>query len=244
MKWLSLILLLLSCLTTVAQDNYKKLLTPGKVWKCQVVDDYGSAVVKTPYTITVEGDTIFMGRNCKKLSVVYDESQKPMFFYDVIAYEENKKVYVYKYEFAASDDDWTLMLNFSLHKGNVATDYGEYTLNEDSVEVNGTIYRRLTSGDLCWIEGIGSASNLWASDISRPTHMETKEMLACYENGKLLFSKDDFTKKAYKRDETRIECVMAHKGSEDETYNITGQRVKAVRKGEIFIQNGIKRIVK
>lgn len=244
MRRLSLMFFLLSCLTALAQDNYKRLLTPGKVWKCQVVGDYVSAVVTTPYTITVEGDTVVDGRNCKRLSVVYDDSQKPMYDLDIVAYEEDKKVYVHKYMLADNDDEWTLMLNFSLHKGDAAPIYGGCLLDEDSVEVDGNSYRRLTSYNLCWVEGMGAASDVWATNISRPTSMETKEMLACYENGKLLFSKDDFAKEAYKRDEAGLGSLPAQKSADGAAYDLGGRCTKTTRKGEIYIQDGVKRMAR
>ena len=123
MKRILLVLFAMSCLYANAQDTYKKLLTDGKVWKCQLVSDYVSAVVYEPYTVSVEGDTIVDGRECKKLSAVYDKDGWVMYGYtDLIAYEENGKVYAYKCPFTdETEGDWALMLDFTLHKGCGAT---------------------------------------------------------------------------------------------------------------------------
>ena len=246
MRRLSLILLLLSCLTAVAQDNYKKVLTPGKVWKCLVVRDYVSDVVKKPYTVTVECDTIVDNRKCWKMSSVYDDSGQPASYWDdIVAYEENGKVYAYKHPLSDNiEGDWTLMLDFTLHKGDVATEFGSIVTEEDSVEVNGILYRRLSITGGYWVEGIGPNTDYWRSNIAKPTHMETREMLACYENGKLLFSKDDFDKEAYKRVENGVNSITVQKGEESATYDMGGRRINAPRKGDIYIQDGMKRMAR
>ena len=232
MRRLSLILLLLSCLTAVAQDNYKKVLTPGKVWKCLVVNDYVSDVVKKPYTVTVECDTIVDNRKCWKMSSVYDDSGQPTSYCDdIVAYEENGKVYAYKHPLS-DKGDWTLMLDFTLHKGDVATEFGSIVTEEDSVEVNGILYRRLSINGGYWVEGIGPNTDYWRSNIS------------CYENGKLLFSKDDFDKEAYKRVENGVNSITVQKSEESATYDMGGRRINAPRKGDIYIQDGVKRMAR
>ena len=227
-----------------AQDNYKKLLTNGKVWKCQLVSDYVSAVVYKPYTVSVEGDTIVDGRKCWKISSVYDDSGQPAYYWtDLVAYEENGKVYAYKHPRSdKTEGDWTLMLDFSLHKGDVATEYGSTVVDEDSVEVNGVLYRRLDVGLGYWVEGIGPSEDIWFANIGRPTHEEHREMLACYENGTLLFTKDDFARKAYNNTEDGLWCVTVQKGTKGAAYDLGGRRLNVPRKGEVYIRDGVKRV--
>lgn len=69
-------------------------------------------------------------------------------------------------------------------------------------------------------------------------------MLACYENGKLLFSKDDFDKEAYKRVENGVNSITVQKGEESATYDMGGRRINAPRKGDIYIQDGMKRMAR
>ena len=69
-------------------------------------------------------------------------------------------------------------------------------------------------------------------------------MLACYENGKLMFSKDDFAKEAYKRVENGVNSITIQKKTESKTYDMGGRRINAPRKGEIYIQDGMKRMAR
>lgn len=196
-----------------------------------------------PYTISVGEKTVVDGRDCRRLSIVYDETGDNMFREDLVAYEEGGKVYVHNFpEADPTEDGWHLMLDFTVHKGDVATDYGSKVVEEDSVEVGGQIYRRLSCGNFYWVEGVGPNTDCWACNTYIITMMQTHEMLECYDNGKLIFSKADFTKEAYKNSDNGVESIEVKQDAKGKTYDLSGRRINTPRKGEVYIQDGVKRV--
>ena len=179
-------------------QEYLPLLTEGKVWHC-VWKINGSFVSDGvwPYTVIVSGDSLINDKTYKRLIAEFTDSvprisgwTKQMCY---TAYEENKCVYIYdEYNKYGGDEK---ILDFNLHKGDVAREYGNVVKEEDYVDAYGVIRKRLNiDADAIWVEGVGCNTD-WGFIPNKEVPFDIElYLLDCYENGKLIFTKDDFNK--------------------------------------------------
>ena len=240
------LILLISLLfsTYIYAQEYHSMLTNGKEWHCIYEVKYSyNQDGEWPYVIKVCGDTTINNTTYKKMYMVYTDSvpndcKKERIF---VAYEKDKKVYRY------NDGKSTLILDFNMHKGDIissATD--SYVEDEDYIEVSNVSYHRLKmSNGGIWVEGIGSNtaySTYEMAIIDLPVAYYIDDyIIACYENGILLFTKDDF--ETISSDVKNLEWDDVN--SDEEVYNTSGVKmsIRNINKG-IYIQKSKKYIKK
>lgn len=243
MRTLLLFIVSFLCINANAQE-YKPLLIDGRTWEVIMPGD-GIYLKDLRYTYTVCGDTIVEGKTCKRIHRVClnpeDAGSKIKECY-YSAYEHDRKVY---------HTDWGFkkILDFNIHLGDRINNKSQAVTCEDSIEVRGVKYRRLRfdrayGGEYYsyWVEGIGSRQDFWFYGGRRPiSGYNYSNVIACYDNGKLTFNWDDFSKEAIP---TNISTLDADRKKESPTYNTMGQRISKPRKGEICIRDGKKVIMR
>lgn len=92
-----------------------------------------------------------------------------------------------------------------------------------------------------WVEGIGTSREFFLTLYLVPTDggnlYVTPIMLACYENGECIFTKDDFHTMA-----TSVQSAKEDTKGECELYDIVGRKVSKPGKGKVYISKGKKHI--
>ncbi len=236
MKYFFTTLLIFASLSVGARD-YLPVLTEGKVWNCIFFCGFNEQKAYG-FQIKVDGDTIVGNRTCKRIRVEYPKTSEYMMYqsYTTAAYEENHKVYAFKY----SDDSETLLMDFNMKKGDVLYESAS-VFDDDSVEIDGIKRKRILldeSGCNCWIEGIGATSEVWATLVPMPTNGVSQYMESCYENGKCIFKNEnlpDFVVSGIKNVD-----MPKNIGNKNEVYNIMGCKVTDESSHGVFIKNGKK----
>lgn len=256
MKHLLLIVCALLGLQANAQSReFKPILKDGRVWKVVMpprFDDMDEEENPDVYfTFAVSGDTIANGKACKKVTYRCDTATPKNFTPSkkgtVAAYEKDGRLYVNP----GKDNDGVLMMDMNLHAGdNVNSLFSVY--KEDEIDVHGQVLRRLTmttgnftDKNACWVEGIGPSQDLWATapgyEYSPHDTYIYRRLVACYDNGELVFSAEDFDKQPLPNS---IDTLTETGKKCGPMYNVLGQRISAPKKGELYIQNGEKRVKK
>lgn len=222
-------------------QEYRPMLTDGKEWHCfrrvALSDVDWEPNGEWTYTIKVVGDSIINGVAYKKMCKEYTQDvpsgeRRCTYF---AAIEKDRKVYRYH------EDGDVLYLDFSLHEGDCVTGNPEYVVtNEETFEAKNRQYRRLVLNGYVWVEGIGSRSAFeiipeMGSELAPPYILEDY-MVECYDNGELIFTKDDFYNTT-----TGIENVTAEDQKSADMYSISGVKIAKPEKG-IYIQNNRKYI--
>lgn len=108
----------------------------------------------------------------------------------------------------------------------------------DTIEVRGITRRRIFIGDSkldIWVEGIGAYCDGWPSSL--PRHNAYDCILACYENGELIFTQEDFFAPAVT---TGISLTETTQKADDAIYDLQGRRVDKPTSNNIYIQRGRK----
>ena len=183
------------------------------------------------------GDSVINGVAYKKMCKEYTQDvpsgkNKCTYF---AAIEKDRKVYSY------SEDGDVLYFDFSLHEGDCVSSYPEYVVtNEETFEAKNRTYRRLVLNGYVWVEGIGSRSAFeiipeMESELAPPYILEDY-MVECYDNGELIFTKDDFYNTT-----TGIKNVTAEDQKSADMYSISGVKIAKPEKG-MYIQNKRKYI--
>ena len=234
MKQLLTILFLLLASVVNAQ-GYLPILKQGRVWKCMVATP--SWDVPRPFTVTVAGDTIVNERKMFKVSVVYDKLEGYKNREDCVmpAYEENGQVWTLG---EPGYDKATLLIDMSLHEGDkiaVGT-----VGNVDTITVSGVKRKRIKAngfdGGVYWVEGIGASHDFWAGYDGKISNGEYAYMLECYDNGELIFTKDDFRTGLA----DGINQVTRNVKDADAMYDIGGRYIKETQPGKVYIKGGLK----
>lgn len=240
-KLLSSMLLCLITLSTFAQE-YRPMLTDGKEWHCfrrvALSDVDREPNGEWTYTIKVVGDSVINGVAYKKMCREYTQDvpsgeSRCTYF---AAIEKDRKVYSY------SEDGDVLYLDFSLHEGDCVASNPEFVVtNEETFEAKNRKYRRLVLNDYVWVEGIGCRNAFeiipeMGIELAPPYILEDY-MVECYDNGELIFTKDDFYNTT-----TGIENVTAEDQKSADVYSISGVKIAKPEKG-VYIQNKRKYMV-
>lgn len=222
-------------------QEYRPMLTDGKEWHCfrrvALSDVDWEPNGEWTYTIKVVGDSVINGVAYKKMCKEYTQDvpsgeSRCTYF---AAIEKDRKVYRY------SEDGDVLYLDFSLHEGDCVTGIPEYVVtNEETFEAKNRTYRRLVISGYVWVEGIGSRSAFeiipeMGSELAPPYILEDY-MVECYDNGELIFTKDDFYNTT-----TGIESVTTENPKNADVYSVSGVKIAKPEKG-IYIQNKRKYI--
>lgn len=233
--------------TTSEQYEYKHLFTEGKSWVMWhgvgASSDYETHLI---FNVAVDGEKEIDGITCKRIKVEIDNSHSEgtcmecMYFLGVddgenftpalpgyiYAYENDKKIYVYResgpyYEY---DEDglvkelkygkpyFDLLMDLDVNVGDAAMGMGEITKVEYK-EIGG-VTRRVISNDISflgldnpieWIEGIGSnyCADEWEwylpLTISVPTMMSNwyhNFLVKCSDNGEVIYDNSQNLKSA------------------------------------------------
>lgn len=250
-RYLLLIVMALFCAKTFAQE-YKPILKEGRVWKL-VRPSYDNRKYEFDlyYTVTVGGDTLIGNTVCKKITTTCDV-MRPWgrgFTYCEAGYEKDGKVYRYN----DGVGGFELLMDFNLKKGDkfgyddIFKDYLYCVDKVDSIEVNGEKYRRITissggpESKVYWVEGIGASTDGWIADEPRVTgNYNYAVMLGCIDDGKVVFTREDFDRWI----PSDVEAVKADKKKDGRMYNISGQRIEAPSRGEVYIKDGEKRLAR
>lgn len=248
MKKLLLIIFAFFCINANAQE-YKPMFTDGKMWIYSTAIIGKELQVLSPSTSTavVCGDTIVGGRTCKKLCYrEYDEdATKKAFAYNWAIYEESGRVYVWDLD--VSPESFSLMLDFNMEKGYITEDGLDKVKYKDVVNVWGEERSRIVFGSkdakgipMVWVEGVGSSIDSYFTKLFIPTGgIALRYLLECYENGRLIFTRDDFTKNL----PTGVAANVADVPNADtRTFDLSGRRIYSPKSGEIYIKSGEKHI--
>jgi len=215
-KLLTFAFLAMQCMMAVAQD-YHPLVVEGKQWK-----EYSeiSWLNRYEYTYTIFGDTVIDGEQYHKLYIEYTIFVRPDIGEGNVFYtqpkvffaglqEQDGRVYIHQY------DKKRQFYDFTLNEGDIAfenDDYLQRVVKVDTIAVNGILRRRLLLSEYekgqsvmgeatgYWVEGIGGSRGLenpsdWF-DIGSGHYLTE-----CIEDGRRIFTKDDFTAPAYNQDD-------------------------------------------
>lgn len=222
-------------------QEYRPMLTDGKEWHCfrrvALSDVDWEPNGEWTYTIKVVGDSLINGVAYKKMCREYTQDvpsgeSRCTYF---AAIEKDRKVYSYH------EEGDVLYLDFSLHEGDCVTGNPEFVVtNEETFEAKNRQYRRLVLNGYVWVEGIGCRNAFeiipeMGIELAPPYILEDY-MVECYDNGELIFTKDDFYNTT-----TGIENVTAEDQKNADVYSISGVKIAKPEKG-MYIQNKRKYI--
>lgn len=237
-------LLLCSAAQLYSQEaKYLPVLTDGKMWKLSYNKYTGCSAKDIPdayMTITVDGDTAVGDMACKKLLVNYGSIVSVTGPEFIVAYEQDGKVW-----WVGDEKDRNLFIDMNLHKWDIIGDDNceNFVAHEDSVVIGGVRRKRLwiDSGIECppevstysMVEGIGLSMDLLSPYMGLNGGFYFHRMLACYDNGKCIFTAEDFEKE----EETGITDSKADSHAESTTYDLQGRRRSNFSKGEIYVRN-------
>lgn len=219
-------------------QHYLPMLTDGKEWHCMEDVKCSLHDGSFPLVIKVLGDTIVDGNKYKAISKEYTDSipdaLKRQYFY--LAYEQDAKVYEYDAKSKESD----ILLDFSLHEGDVATERGDTIAEVDTIYCYGQFRRRLRlsntylTEDHYWVEGIGCNKDDGLVRMPLMSYSHESRIVACYDNGQLIFDEDCFNSPA-----SSIKAVNVDSAYDGKMYDLSGKAVPNGFKG-VCIRNGRK----
>lgn len=194
------------------EPAHARLLTEGRSWLYASVSTFDGDTTGH-YKVEVVGDTIAHDRTCKRLARYYVDRPEVKSYYAVS--EEDGYLYFF-YNNPMSPDlervDSVPLVDFRVKEGDVLESYDFrhggfdgnpdylYVDSIDHTAVNGEQRRRISLKNLqndepiYWVEGVGASQLL--SEVKCTLHSNEKDVfLACYENGKCVFTKEDFSRK-------------------------------------------------
>lgn len=216
-------------------QTFLPILTEGKVWHYCDSTIFGSKA----FTMEVRGDTVVSGKNCKKL--YYND------WHCTARLEEDGRLYCFEPKDEEPEehempwpacDTLRLICDFNLEVGDEAWD--EHVIRVDTIEVRGVRRKRIVVSDVfpqvIWVEGIGSYTNEWPSTEPKPTNGHIVTFIEeCYENGELVFTKDDFFAPAVT---TGIRSAEVTKKGSGKYYDLSGRPVNSPAAKGIYITDG------
>ena len=164
---------------------------------------------------------------------------------NLVIYEESGKVYVW--EGPESPEIFSLMLDFNMEKGDMTMGDLDKVKYKDVVNAWGEERSRIVFGSkdakgipMIWVEGVGSSIDFYFTHWALPTGgISIRYLLECYENGRLIFTRDDFAKNL----PTGVAANVADVPNVDtRTFDLSGRRIYSPKSGEIYIMSGEKHI--
>lgn len=222
---------------------YLPVLVNGRTWKLSYTNrDTREDLPDTYMTITVDGDSIVDGKICKKLLVDYRTLVSAVYPQYIVAYENNGKIYRIDEE-----GEEYLVMDMSIHKGDVF-DGVKVVLKEDYMMIGGKRHKLLmidsgfdhVNGEYQYyeVEGIGLSKDEFVNMGLMDENIYFHRLIACYDNGKCIFSAADFPK----NETSRLTMSTIIRLKDGTMHDIHGRKCNDIIKGEIFIQNGKKYI--
>ena len=240
MKLFILFVLQMFSFCSFAQSSDTEFFKEGKVWRGKWV-----MYPNSPWqdiSVQVYSDTIFNGIKCKKIiwNLCKLNTEEVVHSYHLVGYEKDKKIFM-SYTGIGHYDFWEA-LDFDLPLGYV--DEGNVVQKIDTIQVNGIKRKRikiLTNNPEHFsyiVEGIGYSDTAYWAHLHHSFYPVIWEV---YEDGKCIFTKDDFKAPPI----TGIVNVKDYHSSADNAiYNLMGERVDVPVKGQIYIRNHKKFVVK
>lgn len=237
------IMLYFSTASVFSQDAYKSLLIDGRTWKLSYTcRDTWEDLPDAYMVITVDGDSVVDGKTCKKLLVDYRTLVSAVYPKYIVAYEKDGKTYMID-----EDGKEHLIMDMSLHEGD-AIDEVQTVLKEDYVDIDGVRRKRLMIdsgvdhiyGEYLYymVEGVGLSKDEFVFTGLIDENIYFHRLLACYDNGKCIFSTADF----YKGGTSGMTYPRIISLTDNSIYDLQGRKRSNITKGEIFIKNGKKYI--
>ena len=250
---LSALLIVLSPLFSMAQDDYHPLVVEGKEWRYTKESD-GQQDGKGYVSLVIRGDTVINGTAYKKL--LFEDDGETTYWAAVR--ESDRKIDFISY----GSDAVVHYYDFNLHYGDLIENNGSTykLLDEQYVDVSGGQFRvmelwhemsggKYVSSDI-WIEGIGNLTGLlditgnWFPFVF-PMGSGMGQFTSCYESGRCIFSVEEYMKQ-------RIAFIkgITTRGSDGYTYDLQGRKLSnskwsngQIRKG-IYIKDGRKFLIR
>ena len=251
----------------LTDDGYHEMGMEGKTWNYIHHFEDERGVHEEPYSYVVKGDTVLGRTVCKK--VYYQDATGERFAFtlleigrDVRVMNPGGNVWTVTYQFSRDDIGRIFDWNSKYGRGRVY-----WMLNTiDTITVNGQDFRRFiflqetieggTQGMLkhidddedvwheIWIEGVGAQY----TGIEYPIHEELPlsndytRFVSCYENGRCIFTAEDFTTAVHNVPPSQI---VNSKSLNNKCYDLSGRRLSTTptRRG-VYIHDGKKVVVK
>ena len=219
------------------------VLAEGRQWKLSYTyRDTWQDIPDAYMTIAVDGDSIVDGKKCKKLLVDYRNLAEVVYPKYIVAYETGGRVYRID-----EDREEHLVMDMNLHQGD-AVNMVQNVLKEDTVIVDGIKRKRLMidsgvdhpDGEYLYylVEGIGMSKDEFVNLGLIDENIYFHRLIACYDNGKCVFSAADFLKEGTSGlNMPKVNCPQ-----NNTMYDLQGKKRSSIKKGEIFIRNGKKYI--
>ena len=206
-------------------------LSDGRVWNF-VQRMYEHDNIEKAYTVSVSGDTIANGQQCKKLVKVYQEDpDHPTTF---AAFEKDAKIY------GVFGEETKLLLDFSLRVGDKANEFGTVS-SVDYIDINNVRHKRITifydkyNYYSYLVDGIGWSSTKYSA-YEVTSYYDV--LVSVSENGKCIFKDSDFSKHP-----TGIDNKPEIEKKDDAPwYDLSGRRVLVPQKGRVYIK-GNKKVI-
>ena len=220
-------------LSANAEEEPKRLLVDGRVWKMMNVTkeyypDKGWCSDTTFYSVQVKGEVEFEGKKCFKVSVSDDY---------LYMYEDNTGVYRY-----TMYNEWQKVFDFNLEIGDNDPFLGAPVTAIDKLVIGGVTYKKWVIGitDVV-IEGIGSLADGLRLFDWIPVGGESETLFAIEENGQ----RWTFTEEDIARYEAMNVSVPTRRFSEvSSLYDISGRRINNMPPKGVYVRGGKKYVVK
>ena len=257
-----LLAMLITCMAIQAQElSYKKFLSEGKCWYQHAVYHYGKASEYIDiekdiyYSYLLKGDTLINDKDCKKMYLCSEDTT-----YHCAMYEVDRKVmYIPKGEQEAKvlydfQENPQTLWEFGMEWPKLLL------MTTDTISVDDNHFRRMKFSneefyeefpeDIVsnWVEGIGCAGDIFKdvlhtiklAHISDEWEYTWTDLDSCYEDGKRIFTNEDF----FKEPVTSSIRMWNTKGKEEKViYDLQGRKVTTLQKNELYIRKGKKFVV-
>ena len=256
MKQGFLLAMLITCMAIQAQElSYRKFLSEGKCWYQHAVYHYGKASEYIDiekdiyYSYLLIGDTLIDDKECKKMYLCSEDTT-----YHCAMYEVDRKVmYIPKGEQEAKvlydfQENPQTLWEFGMEWPKLLL------MTTDTVSVGDNHFRRMLFSneefyeefpeDIVsnWVEGVGCAGDIFKdvlytiklAIISNEWEYTFTDLDSCYENGKRIFTCEDF----FKEPITSSISKSSAKGKGDKVvYDLQGRPVVTPQKNGLYIKN-------
>ena len=222
-------------LSAFAEGTGLRMLESGRKWNYMKRYLTVTGIDTVYQSITIDGPVEFDGKQCYKFANVPLEEAKTLF------YEEDGKVYVYRYRVKGFTGaySWEKEFDFNLKAGE------ENVIAVDKIKINGENHKRLYTYNDYWIEGIGSLKSAVYSNWGLvPGDFMGSRLLTVYDGDKCIFNSDDYVWPTANNVVTGMDGVEAQKEDITPTFDLQGRRLTAKPQSGLYIRNGRKYVVK
>ena len=202
---------------------------------------------ETDYSLSVVGDTIVEGLECKKMKKVTDAAGEAYINDTTFVFYENNVGQV----FIVEGKYLTCVMDFDYLEGewvfDMIDEFPAFSMKPflkeiDKVSVNGVERKRYKFDCKYIVEGIGCSRYIfWAENNDWDESQTEVTLESVYENGECIFTKEDFMAPPSANESVTAETVRP---ADDTIYDLMGRRVVKPQPGTIYIRNGQKFILR